>query len=151
MMNKPIKLKYFILSSIGMCMLALSFSCGRTNIYTDQNQLAITAVNTFRSRMNDQEFQSIYSEADPTLKNSVGQEAVVSALTRAHQNTGKVIKSVQVDVSTLPNGQIRLVYNTKFEKGDMTELFVLKIDEQNARLVLYQVFPNIVKPDDIPK
>jgi len=56
----------------------------------------------------------------------------------------KKVTSSELNVIPASPMQIRAVYNSTFEKGDATELFVFVKESDAVQLVQYQIFPGTV-------
>ena len=142
--------KWIIVVVAGLCIFTFFkfFIHGsiRAGYFEDDRRFAATGVDRFHSQFNAGQFQNIYKEASPAFQKTGGQSALISAMTRTKQKFGNVINAVQVGANTFPGGQVRFVYNTKFQKSNATEFFVWQSDGQKASLLQYQIFPGTTKP-----
>jgi acyl-homoserine lactone acylase PvdQ len=149
-MRKSPKLKWIIAAVVGLCILLSLKSFihvgARTGNFEDDKRLATAAVERFHAELDAGQYQAIYDEATPTFQNADSQSALIAAMAQSKQKFGNVVNAVQVGANAFPGGQVRFVYNTQFEKGPATELFIWQSDGQKASLMRYQIFPGTVKP-----
>ena len=118
----------------------------RAGNYAQDKELATAAVERFHREMDSGQFQIIYQEASPLFQNVVSQPTLLLAMAQTEQKFGHVVRAVQVAANAFPGGEVRFVYNTKFQNGDATELFTWHSDGQKAALVMYKIQPGTVKP-----
>lgn len=127
--------------------LALSFaSCSASvrPIYNDQEQkTAERAVEKFHALFSVEDYRALYNLMDYAMRQGQSEEAVLSAMNQTYEKWGKV-QSSKLDRAKVFNGafsEVRLSYNTKYEKGNGIEWFIWKVDGNGASLVQYQNFP----------
>jgi len=100
-------------------------------------EAAAAAVTQFHAQIQNQDYLSIYNQADPRLRNVSKQEDFVALLTAVHSKLGSVQtasrKAFFVNYTT-SGEQIRLTYATKFSGGDAEEQFLW--GKQDGKIVL---------------
>jgi hypothetical protein len=152
-MKKSPKVKWIIAAVAALCLVLFVKSfvkvnvSGRLGYFEDDKRLATAAVERFHAQINAGQFQTIYNEAAPAFQSAGGPGTLIAAMTQSKQKFGDVIQAVQVAAKVFPGGQVRFVYNTRFQKGDATEMFIWQSDGQKASLVLYKIQSGTVKPN----
>ena len=149
-MKKPPKVKWIIAAVAALCLVLFIKSFVKVGVrpgyFEDDKRLATAAVERFHAQLNAGQFQAIYNEAAPAFQSAGSQSTLITAMTQSKQKFGNVVQAVQVAANAFPGGQVRFVYNTKFQKGDTTEMFIWQSDGQKASLVMYKIQPGTAKP-----
>jgi hypothetical protein len=100
-------------------------------------EAAAAAVTQFHTQVQNQDYVSVYNQADPRLRNVTRQEDFVALLTAVHNKLGAVQTALQnrffVNYTT-SGEQITLTYVTKFSGGDANEQFLWA--KQDGKIVL---------------
>lgn len=125
-------------------------------IYFDKElTIAERAASQFHELHNQQNFSAIYD----LLEKRAGQrsEDVVSELRANYEKLGRSLGSRLVEKKVFPSpapgntSQVKLAYETKFEKGDWTEFFAWNIrDSSQAVLVEYLLEPTATPSPSTP-
>ncbi len=118
----------------------------RAGSYAQDRNLATAAVERFHAQYNADQFTSIYNEAGAGFKNSAPQNVIVASMKQTKQRYGNVVTDLCVGENTFPGGQVRLAYNTKFQKGNETEMFIWQSDGQKATLQMVKISPEATRP-----
>lgn len=128
--------------------LALLVSCSVSvrPIYIDEEKkTAERAVEQFHERMNAEDYETIYDDANPQFRASITKDAAIAAMKQTHERVGKIIGVTQHWINYVMGDPIpvRAVYNIKCEKGEFSEwfTFVISNDGKKALLTQYQNFP----------
>jgi hypothetical protein len=106
---------------------------------------ASAAVVEFHSRLNNQDYGTIYQQADPRFRDAIKADDFQSLLTAIRNKLGGVLDSKQqgyfVNYNT-SGTQIRLTYATKFSGGDAQEEFVWSKSGATYQLLRYHINSN---------
>lgn len=149
-MKKSPKVKWIIATVAVLCLVLFIKSFVKVGVrpgyFEDDKRLATAAVERFHAQINTGQFQAIYNESAPAFQSAGSQSTLIAAMTQSKQKFGNVVQAVQVAANSFSGGQVRFVYNTKFQKGDATEMFVWQSDGQKASLIMYKIQPGTVKP-----
>ena len=101
---------------------------------------ALSAAKDLRSLYNNQQFKQIYDLGSPVLKNQVSAEDFVAEASQSMNMSGRYVSSTLVGSSCFPN-EVRLVYHSRFESGEFTEMIHWSIPSKTAELVMYKLSP----------
>jgi len=138
----------FVLAWCALTFFLLQPSCSvRVEARHLENE-AVSAIARFHSQLNDGEFDQIYEESGPLLKKSIPRERVVAYLRHARDKFGafKSVVRPRINVIAGGAGQARVVYNSEFTQGEVTELFVLLDEEGKFGLTRFEIFPGTIEP-----
>ena len=116
----------------------VSFKAGN---FDEDKTMALTAVQEYRALHNQEDYSELYDLASPALKAAVSKDDFMSAARGATDQYGKYRSSVLVGSSCLPN-EVRLVYDTEFEKAKVRELMTWSVAGSKAELSGYEVLAN---------
>jgi hypothetical protein len=121
----------------------LLLSCGSS---TKSIQLAKDSVGLFHSRLDTQQYPSIYAAADEKFHNAVTEADFAKLLGAIHNKLGTVRESNWRNTSigwfAGQGATVTLVYETKFSDGSGTERFVWHIKNNQATLYNYNINSN---------
>ena len=114
----------------------------------EQKAAAIAAVELFHFRLSSGQFDRIYEDGSAVLKASVPRGTVLNYLEYAHGRFGAFKAATRSEFNVLVGlpVQVRGVYNSKYERGDATELFIFVIENQKVRLSRYEIYPGTIEP-----
>ncbi len=137
--------------TVSVLIVAISTSC---SFRIDGGQIerekaaAVDAIDALHRQINDQAFDAIYRNASASLRSSQSRRDVFSYLDQIRSRFGffKAVSHVDLNVIAIVPTQVRAVYNSHYEKGDTTELFVFVRDENQMRLAQYTIFPGFIRP-----
>jgi multidrug efflux pump subunit AcrA (membrane-fusion protein) len=113
-------------------------------IYNDKEQAkADAAVVRFHSLHNDRKFDDIYARLDDRVRAAQTREQFMTAANQTFDTLGQVRNSTLVQAKVFPSNpiQIKMLYNSKFEKGDAQEWFTWNIYGDDVRLFEYKTTP----------
>jgi len=99
-----------------------------------QDKTVATAVERFHAQYNDDEFVAIYNESTLSFQSTTTKSKLVALMNQTKERYGEVVNTVLIGEKAFPDGQIRSAYNTKFQKGEATELFIWQLEGKKARL-----------------
>jgi hypothetical protein len=103
---------------------------------------ASAAGKKFHDRFNQQDFASIYSDADPKFRAAVKQDALASLLTKVHDRLGNVTDSTRTGFNVNYNfggSTITFTYSTTFQQGEGQEQFVWLKSGGELHLLNYNI------------
>lgn len=120
----------------------------RPGYIADDKAMTEQAIKQFHDRLSAGQYESIYQDADVSLKQSFTQEHTIASMKDVRDRFGsvKTVTFSKLNVIVGAPVQIRAVYNTTYEKGKVTEAFTFIKQGDTVRLAHYQVFPGTVKP-----
>lgn len=127
-------IKRIFITALAMLAAACSF--------TEARDLAEAEVRRFHEQVNAGEHQRLYDAASPELKRITSQEEFLALLGMISERMGAVRETTRdswnVDYN---NGvsQVRLGYDTRFERGSAREEFTYRIEGDRAILVSYRI------------
>ena len=128
-----------------MVIVALASCCVSVRpVYKDTEQaLAQIAVDQFHERYNRRDYDGLYSMMAQSTQRVQSKENAVTAMQETVERWGKE-QSSQMALAKLfpgPPVQVRMIYNTTYEKGNAQERFIWTSDGKQAALLQYQVVP----------
>ena len=136
-----IRLLIFVLTII---VALVSCSISVRPVYEDQEQvLAQIAVDQFHERYNRRDYDGLYSMMAQSTQRAQSKENALRAMQETVERWGKE-QSSQMALAKLfpgPPVQVRMIYNTTYEKGNAQERFIWTSDGKQAALIQYQVIP----------
>jgi hypothetical protein len=106
---------------------------------------ASDAVVTFHARLDSEDYSTIYTQADPILRNATSQKDFLDLVSAVHRKLGKVISANRQGFFvnfTTSGTRVRLNYSTKFTDGDAQEEFVWAKSGNDFTLVGYNINSN---------
>jgi hypothetical protein len=92
------------------------------------------------------QFDEIYAEAAPELRNANTHDDFVAFLTSFHQRLGNVKDPTETGFNvnwTNSGTQVLLTYQTKFDKAAVRETFTWRVSGGKALLLGYQITYNV--------
>ncbi|MEP6672192.1 MAG: hypothetical protein ABJF10_23720 [Chthoniobacter sp.] len=145
-------MKVLISSAIVCTMMGLVFLLARKGIipaqaryYSDDQTAASYAVAHFHAQFNAGHFEEIYQEADPFFRRQE-KASILGVMNEMQAKFGDFLSSVRVYAKENPDGTVFFNYNSKCEKGPVTERFIWKVNHGNATLMRYMIYPEAVPP-----
>jgi hypothetical protein len=120
----------------------------KTTDVEEQKAASKRAVELFHSRLNDAQFDRIYEDGSAVLKESVPRGTVLTYLQYAHDRFGAFKAVTRSDFTVLVGipVQVRVVFNSKYERSDATELFIFLRENEKIRLSRYEIYPGTIVP-----
>lgn len=109
-------------------------------------QLAEDGVTQFHSRLNAEQYHSIYTEADDRFRQATSEPDLVALLEAIHRKLGPVRQShqrtYQVGWFAGQGAQVTLICDTEFENAKGSEQFIWHIRDGQPLLVGYHINSN---------
>ncbi len=143
-MKKGLRLLIFVL----MIIVALaSCSLSVRPVYNDREQaLAQTEVDQFHARYNRRDYDGLYAMMAEATKRAQSKEIAVSAMQQTVERWGNQQSSSMAVAKVLPGPpvQVRMIYNSTYEKGNAQEWFIWTSDGKQSVLLQYQILPGFV-------
>jgi hypothetical protein len=102
-------------------------------------------VANFHQQLDAQDFQNIYNQADPQLREVTKAEEFLALLNAIHKKLGNVESATQQGYFvnfTTSGTTIRLTYKTKYAEGDAQEVFIWRKAGSDLRLLGYNINSN---------
>ena len=128
-----------------MVIVALASCCVSLRpVYEDtERALAQTAVDQFHERYNRRDYDGLYAMMAQSTQRAQSKENAVTAMQDTVERWGKEQSSKMAVAKLLPGPpvQVRMIYNTIYEKGNAQERFIWTSDGKQAALLQYQVIP----------
>jgi hypothetical protein len=116
--------------------------------FADDQKMAEQAVNLFHARLSSEKYEEIYEQTADALLQTANKSDLILSMKQTHDTFGAFIEAQQSGANVIMGTprQVRLVYNTKYAKGDAAEQFMWLVDGNEAQLALYKISPGTVKP-----
>jgi hypothetical protein len=138
---------------LGLSLTACFFST--RGIYYDKEQaVAERAVSQFHDLHNQKKFEAIYALMEKPASDTEFRAQILAATKTTFETVGKVKSSKLVEKKVFPSpipgftSQVKLAYDTEFEKGNWTEFFAWNIkNTSEAVLAEYHVDPKPTESD----
>ena len=137
---KRTRLLIFVL----MVIVALACCVSVRPVYEDKEKaLAQIAVDQFHERYNRRDYDGLYAMMAQSTQQAQSKENAVTAMQETIERWGKEQSSQMAVAKLLPGPpvQVRMIYNTTYEKGNAQERFIWTSDGKQAALLQYQVIP----------
>src|ERR1044072_85510 len=113
-------------------------------VYNNQEQtLAKAGVEQFHERYNRNDYDGLFAMMTEATQRVQPKEVVVSAMQQTTEKWGKEQSSSLAIAKVFPGPpvQVRMIYNTAYEKGNAQEWFIWTSDGKQSALIQYQIFP----------
>lgn len=130
--------RYLVLTLLVSTLLS---ACGvhfKSGHFDEDKTEALAGVEKYRALYGNQDYEGLYDLGSPALKTAVPKEQFVSAVQSAMAQYGRYKASVLVGSSCLPN-EVRLVYDTRYERANVRELMTWSVPGSQAELKAYEV------------
>src|SRR5262249_11632198 len=127
-------------------------SCSIRAVYYDQEQaLAQMGVDQLHDCYNRKDYEALYSLMSENALHGQSKDAILTAMQATVEKWGREESSSMVFAKVYPGApiQVRMIYNTTYEKGQAQEWFIWKTDGNRASLLQYQIFPGWADPNAI--
>jgi hypothetical protein len=109
--------------------------------FDEDKALALAGVDNYRGLYEKQDYGHLYDLGSSAFKAAVLKEQFASAVQSAIAEYGKYKSSALVGSSCFPN-EVRLVYDTEYERAKVRELMIWSVTGSQAELTAYQVLPS---------
>jgi hypothetical protein len=106
--------------------------------FAEDRARALSRTHEFRELYDIKNFVGLYELSAPAMKSAVTQEQFISSAQASLLQFGKRKSSKLVGSSCFPN-EVRLVYQSEFEQGSVTEWMVWQIPKDTALLAMYKI------------
>jgi len=138
---------------VSMVIVALASCCISVRpIYNEKEQaLAQIAVDQFHERYNRRDYDGLYAMMAQSTQQVQSKENAVTAMQETVERWGKQQSSQMAFAKLFPGPpvQVRMIYNTTYEKGNAQERFIWTSDGKQAAFIQYQVIPGWADPTTI--
>ena len=108
--------------------------------FEEDRARAISRTQEFRRLYDEKNFVGMYELGGPAMKSAVAQEQFISSAQASYSQFGKHKSSTLMGSSCFPN-EVRLVYQSEFEQGTVTEWIIWQLPADKALLVMYRIEP----------
>jgi outer membrane lipoprotein-sorting protein len=117
--------------------------------FADDQKVAEQAVVQFHARLSNEEYEQIYAQTAEALRNTAEKAELISAMKRTHDQFGAFKNTKQTEAKVIMGAprQVRLLYNTSYEKGEATEEFIWLVNFNDVKLAMYKVLPQSPQPN----
>jgi hypothetical protein len=112
--------------------------------FAEDRARAISRTQEFRQLYDEKNFVGLYELGGPAMKSAVTQEKFISSAQVSYSQFGKRKSSTLMGSSCFPN-EVRLVYQSEFEQGTVTEWMVWQVPKEKALLAMYRIEPGKVE------
>jgi hypothetical protein len=133
--------RYLVLMLLGTA--AMLSACDvhfKSGHFGEDKLRALAGVEKFRIFYEKQDFVRLYDLGSPVMKASMPKEQFISAAQTVIAQLGRYKSSVLVGSSCFPN-EVRLVYDTEYEKAKVRELMTWSVPDDEAELGKYEIVP----------
>ena len=123
---------------ISLVFLQLLLACGVQENFDE----ADAEINDFHYNYNNNEWDDIWSRTSPEFRKQQSKESFVNFLDGVKSVLGDELEGTQTgwNVNTTPMGTFTVVTKqTRFEKGEATEVFTFRIDDSRVEMVGYNI------------
>jgi multidrug efflux pump subunit AcrA (membrane-fusion protein) len=113
-------------------------------VYNDKEQAkAERAVVELHKLQNERKFEDIYARLDKTSRGTTTRDQFMAAANQTFETWGKLQSTSLTQAKVFPTSpiQVKMLYNSKFEKGDAQEWFTWNINGDDVRLFEYRTSP----------
>jgi outer membrane lipopolysaccharide assembly protein LptE/RlpB len=114
----------------------------KVGYFEEDKKAALVALDIFHQRLSDAHFEAIYENGSDVLR-AQPKEQLLAAMKETHEKWGKLTSSKVVASSCFPN-EVRLLVEAQFEKGLAGEFIVWRVQNREAHLQHFQIFPGPV-------
>lgn len=126
------------------CALILYVACRekvKTQFLADDRQMAEQEIAKLHVRFNSKDFDAIYDHQSQVLKQSVSKEDFTAFLNSVMEKFGNFSSIIDKRVNIVMGKpvQFRAVYNSQFERGVLTEMFVFLKYSDELQLAHYTI------------
>jgi len=142
---KPIQLRLLLLTiGLAVCSCRVSIKPG---YFEDDQKTAERAVDQLHDRLSAERYEEIYAQTAEELRRTASKADLISAMKRTHDQFGVFKSTKQTNAQVIMGAprQVKLVYNTQYEKLEATEEFIWLVNFDDVKLALYKVTPNADK------
>ena len=108
----------------------------------------IEAIAKFHARLNAGQFGEIYESMHDAERRAWKQGDAVALMKQTHDQFGAFREATNIELNVIVGApiEIRAVYNSKFDNGATTELFVFRREDSEPKLARYEIYPGTMTP-----
>jgi hypothetical protein len=138
------RVKYISTTAFISCLLLLVESC-RLNVkagyFAEDKQLTEQEIKKFHDRFNSGDYESIWNQAAPGLQQAISKKDFLTFLNNGHEQCGKFTGIIDKRLKVVVGSpvQIRVIYNSQFDKAVLTEMFTWLKSGEEIQLAGYTV------------
>jgi hypothetical protein len=129
-------LPFLVFTMLSACDVSIKFGH-----FDEDKNLALAGVDKYRGLYEKQDYKHLYDLGSSALKEAVPEERFTSEVQSAMAQYGQYKSSTLVGSSCFPN-EVRLVYDTEYEKAKVRELMSWSVSGSQAELTTYEVLPS---------
>ena len=134
------KIKFLIFVSI----ISYSVSCISIKpIYNDEEiKTAEAAVKKFHQLLNEEKYEELYNMTDEQARATKSKDAFFQLMKNVHSQLGNVSSSEKINStakSQAASTVVEMIYQTKFENGEIKEKFVWIVSDDKAGLFSFEL------------
>jgi hypothetical protein len=121
----------------------------RSGTVEQEQLLAAKAVEEYHAHLSERKFERIYDESHESFRQSQPRDKLIKSMEETRERLGAFARVTFSEINVVIGApmQVRAVYNSAFENGDVTELFTFVDQDQRLQLAYYEVHPGTVKPN----
>lgn len=141
-----LKLKKYLLGIFFLAVFLIWSGCQARFVYFDHEQdLATWAVINLRNLYNKQDYEGLYALFTDEAQKNRSKSDILKAMKETYETWGYKQRTLMTRSEVVPGPviQVRMVYNSYFEKGEAHEWFIWLTDGKQARLLQYQISPGL--------
>ncbi|MGE5474952.1 MAG: hypothetical protein ACM3UU_12110 [Ignavibacteriales bacterium] len=147
-------MKKIIISAILIALVIFLSSCSiskKEGYIEDDEKNTEVAINNFHEDLNNENYENIYNNLYEELQISWGKEKILTNMRQSHEELGNFIniKDKKMNVVIGAPVQVRAVYISSFEKGDVTEMFTYIKSGDAYKLALYKPVMGVTNLDNV--
>jgi hypothetical protein len=137
---------FLVGSFVIVCLSSVSCIRVRPGFFDEDRALTVKAIDQLHERLNLGRFDEIYRNTSEAYRTSRKRDDALGAmkLNRVQLGAFKEATHTELEVIVGAPVQIHAIYNSTFEKGAATELFVFFKEDQGPRLADYQIYAGTV-------
>lgn len=133
--------RYLVLTLVTSAALSACDVHVKSGHFDEDKAQALVGVQKYRTLYESQDYARLYDLGSSALKAAVPKEQFVTAVQSAMAQYGRYKSSVLIASSCFPN-EVRLAYDTQYERARVRELMIWSVPRGEAELMTYQVLPN---------
>jgi hypothetical protein len=112
-------------------LLAFVSACAQTASYERETAIE-KSLDEFHARMNEEQYQAIYADADPELRNHISEQDFTKRLAEAKERTGKIEGKADVVLKSSVGRKLRQLFPTGRTSRTLKSLNVMPVQSTNG-------------------
>ena len=145
-LNQVTSLRFFFVLCITIaCSCEISVTPG----YIEEDKEVLESeIEKIHSLFNEGKYNEIIKNAIPTFTEAAGKEKLILSMKQTKKDFGSFESTYEKWINIIVRAPVegRAVYNCKFSKSDVTEIFIFIKNNKSYKLASYQIYPGITKP-----